>query len=722
MGSIVFRNLPETGTHALAVDLPRWMQHKTAVFILALLAAAFSGCAPDLDQDNPELGPDGQPLRPIALFDLQDQQKLPWPNAVVQTSLDDQGNLVIGPLNLPNPDNNPLLAQVNQLSGFTQLPVITFDFSRPISEASIRVGENLIIAGVDPTGQAEPDLITPGEVEVAFDEEYNKLRIYPQRPLRPSNQYVVVLTKSVEGVDGRPIQEDLFYRFTKYEQPLFDPATGRVQSDLLALSGVGPEEAAQLEQLRLIYQQNIYSNAALNAFVAADLGGSPSDEEVIEHYAVAAAFITAGYPGGDPTAQMDTLVQAVLDSGAGSVITEATQTLPANVFFNPDLNPSAPAVPNDNIGFVSFTFINTLDFRDETGAWPDEPGAGNPATAQVLAIYPAAVTLQPVPVVIFQHGLGSCKNQAMFAVADSFASQNIAIVGIDIIEHGTRAVTNVDPDNDEGELGPCDQPAVNGGVARSGEGFIRIDNLALTRDAIRQSVLDQVALMKAVNSGNYAAVNTGSTDFVPGSATFAGVSLGAMLGGIFLAEQEQVNLGVLNAPGAWLSRLFTESPTFGPELLGTLAEQMNMGPVTGETFQDFLTKLVPLVQGLVDPADPAYYMHSALDGGLISENNSILIQEAIDDPVIPNFSTAYMAQTGGVPLIEETTTQAFPFPAYTRFDNASHSTLLTPDDPTVEGPDQELLATTTAMRTQLLTYIGSFLQSMGNAIQVLITE
>ena len=63
-----------------------------------------------------------------------------------------------------------------------------------------------------------------------------------------------------------------------------------------------------------------------------------------------------------------------------------------------------------------------------------------------------------------------------------------------------------------------------------------------------------------------------------------------------------------------------------------------------------------------------------------------------------------------------------PFSAWTQFPGASHGVLLTPDDPAKPGEDADLLGVTTAVRTQMLTFLGSYLQSGGTALQVLVNE
>jgi hypothetical protein len=693
---------------------------RAATCYLLVLAAVLAACAPDLTKQS------AAAAGPIALFDLERQQKLPWPNVVAQVSAGAGGKPVVGPLNLPNPAGDPLVALFNTQKGFTALPVISFDFSAPISPATIKPGTNLLVLGVNVADPADADDVST-HLTFTFDPAERRLRLYPQRPLRSGFQYAVVLTRGIQDAAGRPIGQDQSFFFVSAAEPLVD-AAGRVRSDILTANGVTAGAAAELEHVRRLYDAMVFTHPLVHARVAAELAaarrvtpGALSAADVRGRIAVATAFVTAPYAGGDPTAGLDAAVrEAAASNQTGQFFTGVTY--PAAAFFAL----KAPTIPHTHIGTVAFGVITSLDFRTPAGTWPEAvSGAGAPVTVTVIATYPRTITAAPAPVVILQHALGSCKNESVLAAADSFAQAGFAVVGIDAVEYGDRARTNADPSNDADAPGLCDQ--VSGGkLVASGEGFVRIDDLRITRDAVRQTVVDMAALAKAVQAGAFKAVRPGG-DFAPGSATFVGASLGGILGTAFLAEQTGVNVGVLNVPGAWLSRLFLESKAFGPVLTQAIAARAHAGEASSETFQNYLTKLVPLIQGLVDPADPAYYAAAGINGKPLTGDKAVLVQEVLGDPVVPNAATEYLTTVAGIPLVTVDTpaegrSGAFPFSAWTQFPGGSHGVLLTPDDPATAGPDADLLAVTTAMRTQLLTFLGSYLQSGGQSLNVLVTK
>ena len=648
-----------------------------------LVTALFAACAEDLDPQNPDLGPDGRLLRPVALFDLQERQKLPWPNVVAQTRVEN-GEPVIGRINLDNPDEDPLIALFNTQSGFTRMPVITADFSRNISQTTLIPGSNLLFL-------AEQDPAVLAQTQVTFDEEFQKLRLFPQRPLEPAALYVVVLTKSIEGEDGRPIQEDLLFRFMKYDQPLFNPETGRVLSDLLTAQGVTPQQAAELEGLRQQYQALLFANPPIQQLVRADYAryheipvDQVTDEQMLEHIAVAWAFQTMSEEDADPTAGLQA-ASDIVSQDAGSFM--MPMTFPAQVFFD-----NLPGVPFENLSYMASVTLTTLDFA-QNGVWlPDLAGAAL-TEIQALIAYPQAATQMAVPVVIFQHGLRQCKEAALPFLANALAGAGMASIAIDAVGHGERTLVGR-PLQEGEEPGACDR-IENDQIFRSGEAFITFDNLLVTRDNFRQSAVDLVALARALSEENLDVFDHGG-DFT--QVYYAGHSLGGVLGSLFMDVQPYADTGVLNAGGAWLSRIFTESPSFSAQLMPALADRLGV-EADSEAFQDQLTQLLPLLQGIMDPADPAYYAQ-----GITAENN-ILLQEITNDPVIPNVSTRILAGIAGLELLtEEPQPDMTPVSGWTRFMESSHGVLLSPLDD--EG-EPTFLGITQAVQEQLVTYLAS---------------
>ena len=116
-----------------------------------------------------------------------------------------------GTLNIPNdadkdgkPDN-PIVAQVNQLDGFSTTNPITIDFGMDIDPASLGDGVKVFQVLKDPkTGLVTSVIreLTNDEI-VAVPTADKKLAIIPKRPLTESSSYLVVLTNAIKDSKGK---------------------------------------------------------------------------------------------------------------------------------------------------------------------------------------------------------------------------------------------------------------------------------------------------------------------------------------------------------------------------------------------------------------------------------------------------------------------------------------------------------------------------------------
>lgn len=655
---------------------------------LATVLMTVAACS-TVEQANPDLDSQGKSKRAVALFDLEKQQKLPWPNAAAQRTETVAGKLVITGLAIPNPDGNPIVTEVNAQSGFTRLPVITADFSADISVATIRPGKNLICMGSNSDGSA----IDQVDVDVRFDSDRKKLYLYPRKPLQPDFDYAIILTKSIQGANGLPIQEDLYFRFTKYKQPLFDEKTGTILSDLLASSGISTSDAARLEMLRKAYQDNFFGpKAKLKPFVRSDFMNTHKEEAVkldpvaldaaiVDHIAVAWAFHTAKE---DPTEALRTARLRLTSSSADPVISTMAGviTYPAGTVLDEYYRSHGITWPNDRIWLLAEGKLKSLSFFTDV-TWPTPLSTGTLWDVPVIVAYPREAATAPVPVVLFQHGLTSCKRVAVLGVANALAAQGLAVIGIDAVEHGERAVTNGDTSNDAEAPGPCDN-VIAGKLVKSGEGFFRLDSIGTVRDILRQTVADQVALAHGIVEKRIGIVHGSSGDFT--QIYFSGQSFGAVTGAMFLGIEDRVRTGALSVGGAWLSRVLVESPEFYQMLAPKVAAALNAGPVTSEAFQDLFAKFVPLVQGLLDPADPAFFVAD------LAANHRVLIQKVASDEVMPNTTTDYLAALAGVATVSSAQVANGGLSAMTEWVGATHGALLHPVNPSITARMQEQLA------------------------------
>lgn len=272
----------------------------------------------------------------------------------------------------------------------------------------------------------------------------------------------------------------------------------------------------------------------------------------------------------------------------------------------------------------------------------------------------------PLPAVIYQHGITSNRGTLM-AIADALASQCIVGVAIDMPKHG------IAPDDAqfaalfqlqaflsgsaEGErlvkvASPLTECQAGAGAAipgstdfycPSGDNFVNLTNLANARDTLRQAVVDLHSVYRALSEGSGLDANTiGATI---GDIHFAGVSLGAMVGTPFVAQQNgTLNSALFNVGGGGIAKILDGSPTFEPSITAGLFNAAGLVKPSGN-YEAFLI----IAQTMVDSMDPMNFAEAAAASG-----TPILAQEVSGDQVVPNnvFGTSFgpawglVAQTG----------------------------------------------------------------------------
>lgn len=233
-----------------------------------------------------------------------------------------------------------------------------------------------------------------------------------------------------------------------------------------------------------------------------------------------------------------------------------------------------------------------------------------------------------LPVVIYQHGITS-NRASLLALADSLARACVVAVGIDLPKHG---ITPDDPTFGDlftanigfggtterlvpGEAaGGCQSgeavasPA-GGTLCPSGDGFINLTNLANSRDGLRQGVVDLHALYSAITQG------FGAGDILPADVaidvdniSFAGVSLGGIVGVPFVALEGDIDTAVINVSGGGVAKILDGSATFEPEIRAGLQAAAGIAKPSGD-YEGFMI----IAQTLVDNTDPINFT-AQMDG------------------------------------------------------------------------------------------------------------
>jgi hypothetical protein len=196
----------------------------------------------------------------------------------------------------------------------------------------------------------------------------------------------------------------------------------------------------------------------------------------------------------------------------------------------------------------------------------------------------------------------------------------------------------------------------------------------------------------------------------PTSVHYLGHSLGAIIGGVYLAAATsgELRTGTLAMPGGGIAQLLVDSPTFGPQIIAGLGAQ---GLQPGTTlFQQFFRD----AQTAVDAGDPLNFIATA------ARNHPIHVIQVVGggssppDQVVPNSATQRLIDAAALTRIPAPTVPGPIFSttgtppghrAYVNLVVGNHGSII---DPTVNP------AATVEMQTEAV----SFALSQGTAIQV----
>jgi|GEM_PF-216075 len=224
------------------------------------------------------------------------------------------------------------------------------------------------------------------------------------------------------------------------------------------------------------------------------------------------------------------------------------------------------------------------------------------------------------PVLIFQHGITRSRED-MFAVADSFADAGFVVAAIDLPLHGVTNTTDplyasaANPLYKPLNLLPTDQMSIErtfdlelitpGTIDPSGSHAINLTSPLVTRDGLREGVIDLVMLTRLLPGLQLGAAGT----INPAGIHYLGHSLGAIEGTLLMGVVgtgaggvPTISTATLANPGGLLPQILITSPSFAPQINAGLEAQ---GLIPGSTlYANFWRD----IQTLWDPGDPINYI------------------------------------------------------------------------------------------------------------------
>ena len=224
------------------------------------------------------------------------------------------------------------------------------------------------------------------------------------------------------------------------------------------------------------------------------------------------------------------------------------------------------------------------------------------------------------PAVVFVHGITGDRSN-MLGIAPALTAAGFVVVAIDQPLHGVPAGSRLRVPGTTERTFDADLNN-DGSIDPSGTHFINLTSTVTARDNLRQSAIDQIHLLRSLGSLRLGDTftETINTDRV----NFIGHSLGGIVGGTFLALNDEVGAATLAMPGGGIAKLLDGSATFGPVVAQGLADN---DVIEGtDNYENFLR----VAQVSIDSADPINWATTA------ASRHAIQLIEVLGDSVVPN--------------------------------------------------------------------------------------
>jgi hypothetical protein len=208
-----------------------------------------------------------------------------------------------------------------------------------------------------------------------------------------------------------------------------------------------------------------------------------------------------------------------------------------------------------------------------------------------------------------------------------------------------------------------------GGIPIVSSNYLVTSNFFRTRDTLRQDIIDQSQLIRAVTTTSTATLanplfnRTSAQGFIadPLQVYFVGQSLGAIQGTVDVASNPRISRAVLNVGGGTIVDVFTNSPAFTATTNALLAS-LGIQPGANSAFLQFLV----VAKTVLDPADPVNFAGHIQSNtlpnvigfppgttpGSPQAPKSVLTQAAFCDQTVPNpFNFILDSTMGTGPLL-----------------------------------------------------------------------
>lgn len=329
-------------------------------------------------------------------------------------------------------------------------------------------------------------------------------------------------------------------------------------------------------------------------------------------------------PTTDDLASIATLLDDGTLPAAAPDFDTPVQDLPIGIFAEgtPQFRQLVGTLTSPTIAAVAVGTFASYDFRTDGSFDPAKvSGATTPGTNQLdfyLTIPKGTPPDGGWPVTLFGHGLGQSGRDTI-GIASALGDYPSIMIGISAVSHGRR-----------------------GNFLE----FFDFLHPFATRDNFRQSVADMLQVVEMVRSSD-----TPPFDRVDhGNVRFFGLSLGGIMGTIFMGHSPSVEVGMLSVPGGGLASII-RSPLIGNLLQPLLAENTGV-PRDDPFFPVLLHNFIRTSQWALDAGDPVNVAPFVIDPerrlpGVPAKH--ILMHEGMIDTVVPNETTENLVRAMRLP-------------------------------------------------------------------------
>ena len=547
-----------------------------------------------------------------------------------------------------------------------------------------------------------------------------ELVVVPKIPLDPNSTYTLAVVDSLKTADGRPFKASFVWGLTRQSKdpvtlsdncdpttyancvvtanntPIPEPASADpTDPNLAQLVGIDTLWKAHAQALAFLDTTGMVAPNRANLLVATDFTTQTTTKPLDPSVSGSpASKVTSGHLVG--LYSVPDAVGASCNTGQGCTAFFTAEGLPcgslpcdavgdvfgggmpdgANFYQTKLPNAFAPSMP------IPGAWDDPVNPSTSQGGW-QKTGAPPAGVLEVLAVIPNASQIPgPWPVVIYQHGLTRHKED-LLGIAAQLAKLGFASIAIDNQLHGSRAIP-ISNDPLLGCAGTCFAGATDTMVAcdtitpcgTAGEICVNavgngVDppnnpqcyypvisaNLDATRDSIRQTVLDQMVLYKAVIAcGTTGCTTSNANNFAvqPDHIVYLGHSLGSFVGAITNSMTSDVKATVLDVGGVGIPDVLEHTPNafFRAFYVNALIDAgIVMGtkcsatdPTVGSCAnndwqkQPAFQQFAGIQRWVLDPGDPANYV-SPHPGFAGMAAKKFLFQEVIGDQVVPNLTS-----------------------------------------------------------------------------------